>query len=364
MTTTARDAVHWDEQLGAFMVTGYDEASAVLRGTGWSSDPRLSPLAPGEIARLSPSALLFMDPPEHTRLRRLIAPAFTPRAIERLRPRTHSIVSAALDGLDNDTDLVAEYGYVIPLAVIAELLDVGSEGAEVFVTQTPRLVRMLEIDASRDELGEATAASFEMMMFLVPILAERRQHPRDDFISALLATDELSLDEVAATCVLLLAAGYETTANLIGNGALALLEHPTQRGHLFADPRLAVEELLRFSSPVRLVGRVALTDHALAGQRIDAGQQVLVEIGVANRDPRRFGNPDQLDLARPGPPNLGFGSGMHFCLGASLARLEATDALVQLFVRYPELRLTASPIQWRQSTTFRGLRSLRVQLDG
>lgn len=361
MTSTVPAPVRWDERLGAHLVAGFDEASAVLRGPGWSSDPRRSPLAPPEMATLPPGAMLFMDPPDHTRLRRLIAPAFSPKAVQRLRPRVASVVAAALDGLPGEVDLLAEFGYIVPLAVIAELLDVGAEGAGVFLSQTPRLVRMLEVDAGPDDLAEATGASLELTMFLVPVLTERRARPGDDFISALLAVEELSLDEVLATCILLLAAGHETTANLIGNGTLALLEHPDQRRHLVAGPGGAVEELLRFTSPVQLAGRIALTGHELAGHRIEPGQQVFLQIGAANRDPRRFTDPDRLDLTRPGPPHLGFGNGAHFCLGAALARLEAAEALAGLFTRYPDLALTDDPITWRPSTTFHGLESLRVR---
>ncbi|HEV2782291.1 MAG TPA: cytochrome P450 [Actinophytocola sp.] len=362
MTAAVREPVQWVSELGAFVVTGFDEASAVLRGPGWSSDPRRSPLAPPELATLPPGAMLFMDPPDHTRLRRLIAPAFAPKAIEHLRPRVAAIVAAVLDDLPSTVDLLSEVGYVVPLAVIAELLDVGTEGAGLFRAQTPRLVRMLEVDATPDDLTEATAASLEITMFLLPLLTSRRSHPGNDFISALLAVPDLTLDEVLATCILLLAAGHETTANLITNGTLALLEHPAQLPHLLAAPASAVEELLRFTGPVRLAARVALTDHDLAGHPIPRGSQVLVRLDSANRDPRRYPDPDRLDLTRPGPPNLAFGAGPHFCLGAALARLEATETLTALFTRYPTLTPTERPIKWRESTTFHGLESLPVLL--
>lgn len=353
--------VRFDETLGTVSVTGFAEASAVLRGEGWSSDPRNSPLAPPEFASMPPGAMLFMDPPDHTRLRRLIAPAFTPKAIERLRPRVAAVVDAALTDLPEETDLLAEFGYLVPLAVIAELLDVGAEGAEVFREHTPALVRMLEIDAGPEDLAAATAASFEVTMFLVPLLTARRVDPGDDFISALLAVDELTLDEVLATCILLLAAGHETTANLIANGALALLDDPGQLPALQADPVVAVEELLRFTSPVRLAGRVARTDHTLGGVEIPAGTQVFLHLDAANRDPRRWADAGTLDLTRQGPPHLGFGAGAHFCLGAALARLEAAEALPALFAAYPDLKL-AGEVRWRDSTTFHGVESLPVAI--
>lgn len=353
--------VRFDPALGSVSVTGFAEASVVLRGEGWSSDPRNSPLAPPELTTLPPGAMLFMDPPDHTRLRRLIAPAFTPKAIARLQPRVAAVAAAALEDLPDEADLLADFGYLVPLAVIAELLDVGAEGAAVFRDQTPSLVRMLEVDAGPEDLAAATAASLEVTMFLVPLLTSRRLLPGDDFISALLAVDELSLDEVLATCILLLAAGHETTANLIANGTLALLRDPGQVSALHADPAAAVEELLRFTSPVRLAGRVAVTSHSLGELEIPAGTQVFVHIDSANRDPRRWVDADKLDLTRPGPAHLGFGGGAHFCLGAALARIEAAEALPALFARYPEMAL-AGDVKWRSSTTFQGLEALPVRM--
>jgi len=311
--------------------------------------------------------MLFRDPPDHTRLRRLVAPAFTARAVESLRPRVAAIVDSCLDGLadgeSTEVDLLADFGYLVPLAVIAELLDVGVDGAEVFLEQTPRLARLLEVDAGPDDVADAVAAVLEVTMFLTPVLSRRRGAGRgDDFISALLATDELTLDEVLATCVLLLAAGHETTANLIGTGAMVLLQQPDQQPLLLADPAQGVEELLRRHGPVRLIARTALTEHDLGGVRIGAGQPVLLRLDQANRDPRRWPEPDVLDLARPGPAHLGFGTGIHFCLGAALARLETEEALVRLQRRFPDRTLLDPEPRWRNSSTFRALAGLAVKL--
>jgi cytochrome P450 len=357
--------VRWDGDLGVFVVTGFEEASAVLRGHGWSSDPAASPLAPPELSQIPTSLMLFRDPPDHTRLRRLVAPAFSARAIESLRPRVVSIVNSCLDALpgdDGEVDLLADYGYLIPLAVIAELLDVGVEGAEVFLEQTPRLARLLDVEATSEDAADAVAAALEVTMFLTPILSSRRGGGGDDFISALLAVDELALDEVLATCVLLLAAGHETTANLIGSGALALIQYPDQRPLLAADPSRAVEELIRLHGPVRIIGRTAVTDHDLGGIRIPQGQQVLLRLDQAAQDPRRWPDPTRLDLSRPGPAHLGFGTGIHFCLGAALARMEAAIALVALFDRYPQIALANPTPTWRQSSTFHALTALPVHL--
>ena len=364
---TTTGPVRWDPELGGYAVTGFDEAASVLRGPGWSSDPRRNPQAPPQVHELPPTALLFMDPPDHTRLRRLLGPAFTPHAIGQLRPRIAAIADAALDALgdpgapDGTTDLVAELGYLVPLAVIAELLDIGTEGAALLRAETPQLVRMLEVSADAADLAAAIDAIGALTLFLVPLISARQRNPGADFISTLLAVDGITIDEVLATTILLLAAGHETTANLIANGTLALLNHPDQRPHLLAHPVRAVEELLRMESPVQLAARTALTAQLLGGRKIAEGDPVIVRVGAANRDPRRYRDPGALDLTRDGPPHLAFGNGPHFCLGAALARLEATETLTRLFTRYPAMEL-ASTAQWRPSTTFRALSMLPIRL--
>ncbi|MFG2005245.1 cytochrome P450 [Spirillospora sp. NPDC048911] len=360
-TSALTGPVRWADDREAFVVTGFEEASEVLRGPGWSSDPGRDPNAPEVLKALPPGVLLFMDPPDHTRLRRLVAPAFTPRAVERLRPRVVAVVEAVLAGLfaeSSEIDLMEEAAYLIPLAVIAELLDVGVEGAEVFRAETPAMVRMLEFDARPDELELSVAASQELAMFLLPLVTERRRRPGGDFVSGLAAAG-LTAEEMVGICVLLLAAGHETTANLIGNGTLALLRHPGQIPHLHADPVRAVEELLRLEGPVKLVGRLAVTDHRLGGHHIKAGDRVVLPIEEIHRDPRRYADPHRLDVTRDPLPHLAFGAGHHFCLGAGLARMEAAEALPRLFTRHPDLRLAAEP-HWRDSTAFHSLQSLQV----
>jgi cytochrome P450 len=361
---SADQHVRWDAGLGVFLVDGFDEATAVLRGQGWSSDPTRSPRALAQMAEAPSGLMLFRDPPDHTRLRRLVAPAFAARAVENLRPRVAAIVESCLDGLDDGqpVDLLADFGYLVPLAVIAELLDVGVEGAQLFLDQTPHLARLLEVDVTEDDVTNAVAAALEVTMFLTPVLAERRgAGGGDDFISALLAT-ELELDEVLATCVLLLAAGHETTANIIGTGAMALLRRPDQVPLLAADPSRGVEELIRMHGPVKLIARTALTEHDLAGVTIEPGQQVMLQLDQANQDPRRWEHPHTLDLARTGPAHLGFGTGIHFCLGAALARMEAAEALVRLFDRYPQVATLEPEPQWRNSSTFHRLEALPARL--
>jgi cytochrome P450 len=359
-------SVCWDEGRGAFVVSGFDAASAVLRGQGWSSDIRRSPLAQPGIEDFPSGGLVFTDPPEHTRLRRLLTPAFTPAAIAQLRPRVAAIVDAALDGLPEigpAIDVVSDVGYPISLAVISELLDVGEEGAQLFADLTSDLMRAGELDADVEDLSASAVANAELMLFLTPILARRREHPGDDFISALLAIPDLEIHEVMATSILLLVAGHETTANLVANSTLALLEAPDQIPYLLADPDRAVEELLRCHGPVQYVARTALSDHEVAGVRIAAGQAVLVAIRQANRDPSRFPGADRMDLARPAVGHLALGAGIHFCLGAALARLETTETLARMFTRHPGLVLGDDAIRWRDSTVFHALRQLDVSLE-
>jgi hypothetical protein len=360
-------SVRWDDEVGAFRVTGFDAASTVLRGPGWSTDITRNPLVSPELKDLPPGNLLTSDPPEHTRLRRLISPAFTPKAIEQLRPRIAAIVDAALDGLAGIgpfVDVVGDVGYPISLAVVSELLDVGAEGAQLFADLTPDLMRLAELDADLEDLTASAVASAELMLFLTPILARRRRDPGDDFISALLALPEMALHEVMATTVGLLVAGHETTANLIANSTLALLTAPDQIPHLLADPERAVEELLRCQSPVQISTRTALVDQELAGVHIAAGQAVLIAIRQANLDPDRFPGAEYMDLSREPVGHLGFGTGIHFCLGAALARLEAAETLTRMFIRHPNLQLTDAQIRWRDSTAFHALQELPVRTAG
>ena len=376
MTTTSNTSsagvmgpVWWDPETGAFRVSGFAEAAQVLRGEGWSSDQRLSPLASPLVREMPSGTLLFADPPDHTRLRRLISRAFTPRAIGQLRPRIGAIIDSALDGLTEIgpiVDVLHDVAYPATLAVISELLDVGVEGAELFADQTPRLARGLEIGASDADLMASAVASTELTLFFTPILEQRLRDPGDDFISSLLALhgrpDGLELDEVLATCILLLAAGHETTANLIANSTLALLTHPGQIPHLMAHPDRGVEELLRLEGAAKLAARTATADHDLGGHRVTAGNAVLVHLQQANRDPRRYADPHVLDLTRAPEPHLAFGTGPHFCLGAALARLETVETLTGLLTRYPALSLTGDEPRWRDSDTFHGLHALPARL--
>jgi cytochrome P450 len=379
-----RAPVQWCEPLGAYLVLSHEHASAILRGPEWSSDPRNSPQAlaslggPGPVSEQWSRSLLMSDPPTHTRLRTAVNRFFTPRAVREIRDRVAAIVATAFAPLAEgqsvepveSIELMSELAYPIPLAVIAELFDIGLEGAELLRSETPTLARMLELDPTPAEIEAIGTAAMTVMLFLVPIVAQRREDPGEDLLSALVHPPDggppLETDEIVTMCLLLLAAGHETTANLIGNGTLALFEHPDQLDWLRRHPDLsarAVDELLRYDSPVQVTSRVARNDLVLDGVRVGKGQQALVVLGAANRDPARHPDPDRLDLARTGPPHLAFGNGPHFCLGAALARLEAQETFTHL--AQSTLNPTAGSWSHRRdpSRTFRRLRSLHVLGD-
>lgn len=371
----AQAPVQWDERLDAHLVLSHDHAAAVLRSPEWSSDPRNSPQmlaplgGPGSGSEIWSESLLMSDPPTHTRLRSSVNRFFTPRAVQRIRERVAAIVDSAFaPALEGEPiELMSELAYPIPLAVIAELFDVGLEGAELLRSETPTLARMLELDPTPAELEAVGAAAMTVMLFLVPIVAQRRSDPGEDLLSALIHPPDggvtLETDEIITMCLLLLAAGHETTANLIGNGTLALFEHPEQLDWLVQHPDLpmqAVDELLRYDSPVQVASRIALSDLTLSGTKVLKGQQALIVLGAANRDPSLFPDPDRLDLTRTGPRHLAFGNGPHFCVGAGLARLEAQET----FRRLTQSALRPSTGSWSysrdRSRTFRRLRSLDV----
>lgn len=341
----AQAAVQWLPEVGAHVVLSYRHAQEVLRnGSLWSSDLRNNPEllealgGPGPGAELFTRALLTRDPPIHTRLRQAVQGFFTPRAVRKLRGRVAAIVDAAIEPLIDGApiELIEDLAAPVPLAVICELFDVGAEGAKLLRDQTPGIAGLLELSPTSELLETVGAAAIEIMFFLVPIVAERKRHPREDLISALLhprSGEPLQTDEVISMCLILLAAGHLTTTSLIGNGALALLQHPDQLAWLADHPHAAgaaVEELLRYDSPVHVVNRIALEDAVLGDATIRAGEQVLLVLGAANRDPAHFADPEMLRLDREHCPHLAFGHGIHFCLGAALARLEGAETFARL----------------------------------
>jgi cytochrome P450 len=372
----AQEPVQWNERLDAHLVLSHEHAAAVLRDPRWSSDPSNNPqmLASlggrGADSELWGRSLLTSDPPAHTRLKSAVNRFFTPRAVRGIRERVAATVDSAFAPLAEGApiELMSELAYPIPLAVIAELFDVGLEGAELLSSETPTLARMLELDPTPAEREAIGTAAMTVMLFLVPIVAQRRLDPGEDLLSALIHPPDggvsLETDEIITMCLLLLAAGHETTANLIGNGTLALFEHPNQLAWLAHHPELsvqAIDELLRYDSPVQVASRVALTDLVLGKSRVLAGQQALIVLGAANRDPARCPDPDRLDLTRTRSSHLAFGNGPHFCVGAGLARLEAQET----FNRLAQSTLRPRSGGWShcrdRSRTFRRLRALHIE---
>ncbi len=325
-------------------------------------------------------SMLVLDPPDHTRLRSLVNKAFTPKVVAALRPHIADIAAALLDAMAARTgpaaghaDLVTDFAFPLPATVIAELLGVPAADHDRFRAWSKAIVNLVDVTRPPEARAEGVAAQADLRAYFAALIAARRAAgsaaPQDDFLAGLIAAEEqgdrLSPDEVLAMCSLLLVAGHETTANLIASGTLTLLRHPDQRAALRANPASAanaVEELLRFESPVQRTGRRTNAPVELSGRRLPRGTLVLAMLGAANRDPAVFHNPDRLDLARANAGHhVAFGRGIHVCLGAPLARLEAQVALTMLLARLPGLALAAAEPAWSLNTTIRSLRALPVR---
>jgi cytochrome P450 len=367
-------------QLGFVVLTRYADCTTLLRHPAATTDDRKAPefrervLAMGldvdaELAR--PRPFLFLDPPDHTRLRGLVNTAFTPRVVEKLRPRAQAIVDELLARVAaaGSMDVIEDLAYPLPVQIICELLGVPVEDQAKFREWTRQVARALDPEmAIPQEEQERRQQTFEAFReYFAGLVAKRREDPRDDLISALIAAedqgDKLTHEELITTCVLLLIAGHETTVNLIGNGTLALLRHRDQLELLQRDPsllRTAVEELLRFDPPVQLTGRQALEDIPLTDVTLQRGQQGIMLLAAANRDPAQFPDPERLDITREDNRHLAFGMGIHFCVGAPLARVEGQIAIGTLVRRFPDIALATDQPRYKEQLTLRGLESLPV----
>lgn len=313
--------------------------------------------------------MLSTDPPDHDRLRRLVSKAFTARRIERLRPRVTEITASLLDAMPDrgEVDLLQVFAFPLPITVICELLGVPSRDRDEFRAWTQAI---LSHGGTPEGPGAAATA---MASYFTALVADKRAHPTDDLLSALIAArdsgDRLTESELLGMLFLLLVAGHETTVNLIGSGTLALLVSPGEMARLRADRSLlpgAVEELLRYTSPVNhATFRFTADPVTIGGTLIPAREPVLIAIASANRDPDRYPAPDQVDLGRDVGGNLAFGHGIHYCLGAPLARMEGEIAFGGLLARFPGMTLAVPPesLRWRPSTLIRGLETLPVRLS-
>jgi cytochrome P450 len=317
-------------------------------------------------------SMLDRDPPDHTRLRGLVSKAFTPRVVERLRPHIQQIVDGLLDRVESagSMDLIESFAYPLPVIVICQMLGVPVEDRERFKQWGLDIARGLDsilLPPDSEVLLRSAASRRALSDYFRELIAKRRASSREDLLSALIAAEEagdkLSEEELLATCILLLVAGHETTVNLIGNGTLALLRHPDQLQRLREHPELissAVEELLRYDGPVQRTARIPSEDVTIGGQTIAKGEMVMPFIGAADRDPAQFPDPDRLDIARADNRHIAFGWGIHFCLGAPLARVEGQLAILTLVQRLPKLALATDTPEYRQSLTLRGLTALPV----
>ncbi len=371
----AEDPVHLSP-LGFWVFTRYDDCVMVLRDqrfgrAGFEGFLEQVYGSAVEGDRM-PRSMLFRDPPDHTRLRSLVNRAFTPRVVESLRPRIQQIVAELLDRVQDarGMEVIADLAYPLPVTVISEMLGVPEGDRDSIKQWSADIARSLDaigLPSDTEIVRHGRTARRALGEYFGSLIPERRKHPRADLLSLLIAAEEqgdkLSEGELLATCILLYIAGHETTVNLIGNGLLALLRHPAELQRLRDGPGLipsAVEELLRYDGPVQRTSRFAHADVEIGDRKIAKGAMVVTLIGAANRDPAQFPDPDRLDVTRPDNRHIAFGFGIHFCLGAPLARLEGQIALGALLQRAPKLALAIENPEWRESQVLRGLKALPV----
>lgn len=371
-----REPVHYDAVLRRWFLTRHDDVDSVLRDRGLAVDPRKA--APDTFIQIflgrpedteRERSMLFADPPYHTRLRGLVSKAFTPRALEQMTPRIHEIVAELLDAVDGQAefDLIDAFAGPLPTIVIAEMLGIDPADKADFKRWSDAGVMGFDPMLSAEAKQVVQQANVELDAYLTTTIADRRRAPRADLISSLIAVedggDQLTDGEIVTMCALLLAAGNVTTTDLIGNGVLALLQHPDQLDRLRADPALiknAVEEMLRYDSPVTQTGRIPLEPIEVGGCPIEARQSIITSLAAANHDPAHYNEPERFDITRSDSQHHSFGGGVHYCLGAPLARIEAEIAINALVQRFPQLRLAPGPLDYRRIPAFRGLASLRV----
>jgi cytochrome P450 len=371
------DPVHLTEH-GSFLASRHAEVSLVLRDKRFGKDfvdrtlRRYGPKIMEEpVFRSMSHWMLQQDPPDHTRLRGLVVKAFTARRVEDMRPRIQQIVDQTIDAVIDrgHMDLIEDFAFRLPVTIICDMLGIPEDHREAFYTGSRDGGRLLEpVPMTPAEIAQANAGNVMAAMYFQQLFELRRREPGDDLTTQLVQAEEdgnkLTNEELTANIILLFGAGHETTVNLIGNGLLALYRNPDQLALLKSNPALivnAVEEFLRYDSSVQLTGRVALEDiDDLGGRKIPKGETVLCLLGSANRDPAVYpDHPDRLDITRPNLRPLSFGGGIHHCLGAQLARIEAEIAISTLLRRLPELRLDdAGHPEWRPTFVLRGLKRL------
>ena len=375
------DPVHFSDTLQTWVLTTYDDVAAATGDARLSSDRMqfyLNPI-PAESRPKLTSLCEYMsrwmsmkDPPDHTRLRGLVNKAFTSRSVEEMIPRVREISrNLIVDfGEGGRVDLIGQFAYPLPTTVICEMLGIPSDEQTQFRQWSNDIVAFSAGSGLllEDVAAGAQKSQLALVEYCRRIIDQHRRQPQDDLISRLISVEQegtqLNELELYAMCVQLFVAGHETTTNLVGNGMLALLRHPQDLQQLRAHPELiesAVEEFLRYDSPVQRSGRIVVEDMEIHGKRLMEGQSLMLMYGAANRDPVQFADPDRLDLGRQPNRHMAFGRGPHFCVGAPLARLEAQVAFETILSMLPEIRLTNGELMWRPSMAMRGLESLEVE---
>lgn len=380
------DPVHWSSAMKAWIVTRYADVKQVALNNRQISADRLTPFfktnseyqrgSIDSLARYLNHWMVFRDPPDHTRLRRLFNKAFTPTSVANLRPNIEDIVGHLIDGMEakarrgEEVDYIADFAYPLPASVIMDLLGVPrSDLKRVKVWSDDIALFIGTAQVAGNKYLRAEEGARAMSGYFRGLVEARTAEPHDDMISQLVLArddrDALSTDEIIGTCILLLFAGHETTTNLIGNGFLYSMKHREQWERLVAEPALAesaVEEFLRYDGPSGAVARVAAGDLDMAGKTIREGQRVFAFVNSANRDPEAFDDPERFDIGRTQNPHMTFGHGIHFCLGAPLARLEAQIAAVRLTERLPRVGLCGDAPEWHDSLILRGVKALPIRL--
>ncbi len=370
--------VHYHAETDHWLVSRYQDVDSLLRDrrfgrtylhkTTHKDMGRLpEPAAHEPFYRLIRSGILDMEPPDHTRVRRLVAKAFTPRMVGSLREPIQRMTDGLIDAVEGVFDLISSIAEPLPVAVIAELLGVPESDRPLLRPWSADICGMYELNPTEDAAQIAVKASEEFSAYLRSLAAERRARPREDLISAMASViddgERLTEDELVGTCVLLLNAGHEATVNVTGNGWWTLFRNPSALARLRSEPSLipsAVEELMRWDTPLQMFERWVLEDFQIHGVTVPRGAELGLLFGSANRDPSVFENPDALDITREPNPHLTFGAGIHFCLGAPLARLELTTSFATVLKRLPRLELVEEP-SWKPSYIIRGLESLLVR---
>lgn len=375
------DPVHRYFVGGDWIVTRYADVKAVLKSGCVRTDDRPKSIQErnkylqdkqknlNTLAYTTSRFLFYMNPPDHTRLRALVGKGFSPVVVERMRPHIQEIVDELLDKVRHkgSMDIVADLASPLSVSVISRLLGIPKEAQQQLHQWTNVLSRILDPLVSLEEYQAMNKATEEIQEYLRTLIAEREKTPQEDLISNLIAAkeqnDRLSQKEILAVCTLLFGAGEETTGNTIGNGMLALLQHPNQMEQLKREPTMiqsAVEEIIRYDSAIQMLTRIATDNLEIGNQTIKAGEKIVLCLGAANRDPEQFPEPDRLNINRNQNHHVAFADSIHYCLGAALARVEAQIAINTLIQQLPDLKLASNQLEWRPSIVLRGLKALPV----